>query len=367
MRLSIQLVLIAAIGGGMAYGAWQLYGPTPGDGARAGSSGGGSKTVPAVVQPARFATYRRIVQAVGTGEAIKSVTLYPDVAGRITEVLFEAGDHVDKGQPLLRLDSDDERLAVQQTEAEVEELERRVARYARLSKTGAASGVALEEARTALAIARLRLARVEVALQDRTLIAPFAGHVGIAEVDPGDRVDTDTAIASLDDRSALFVDFLIPEVIAGNLSIGMPVPLSAWSHPDDKITGSVVALGSRIDPQTRRLRVRARIDNSGDHFRPGASFAINLEIAGDRYAEVPEVSVLWSRDGSHVWRITDGKAEQVFVRIVKREKGLALIDGPLSEGDLIVVEGLQSMREGQSVSHTLADPPADPTGGKAES
>lgn len=363
MRPRMQLALVAAIAGGVAAAAWHLYGPAAtgdgGGGQGGGHQGGGrAGAVMAVVESLRLSPHVRTIRAVGTGLAVTSVMLYPDAEGRVTGVLFEAGDRVQAGQPLLTLDDADQQLAVRQAEAEVGVLQRRVGRFDRLADRGVASDVARDEARTALRIARLTLDRTRVALAERTLTAPFSGRIGIAAVDPGDRVDPGTAIAPLDDRSALFVDFMVPEDMIDRLSVGMAVPLTAWSRPEQPITGTVTALGSRIDPQTRRLRVRARVDNRDDRLRPGAAFAITLSVTGNRYPDLPEVAVLWNRDGSHVWRITDGKAERVFVRIVQRRGGRALVDGPLAAGDRIVVEGLQSMRAGRAVAHRAADPAA---------
>ncbi len=64
---------------------------------------------------------------------------------------------------------------------------------------------------------------------------------------------------------------------------------------------------------------------------------------------MPEVSVLWSRDGAYLWRVRDGRAEKVFITMVRRDRGRVLVEGPLEAGDLIVVEGVQGLRDGQAV------------------
>jgi multidrug efflux pump subunit AcrA (membrane-fusion protein) len=58
---------------------------------------------------------------------------------------------------------------------------------------------------------------------------------------------------------------------------------------------------------------------------------------------------LWSRDGAYVWRVENGKAKKVFVKVVRRDKGRVLVDGPLNEGDGIVIEGVQGLRPGQKI------------------
>jgi len=122
-----------------------------------------------------------------------------------------------------------------------------------------------------------------------------------------------------------------------------------WTMPDTKMQGTVYELGSRIDPVIRSLRVKAKIANPDDAIRPGTSFEVRLAFKGRSFPAVREVAVLWSRDGAYVWRVTKGKIEKVFVRIVRRDKGRILINGPLKTGDAIVAEGVQGLRVGQPV------------------
>ena len=141
----------------------------------------------------------------------------------------------------------------------------------------------------------------------------------------------------------------MPEAHAGRISVGDTITVRPWSTPETAIEGKIAALGSRIDRTTRSLRVQARIENPNDRLRPGGSFQVLLAFKGGAYPIVREVAVLWSRDGAYLWRIAGGRAEKVHVRLVRRDKGRVLVDGPLRPGDLIVVEGVQGLRLGQKV------------------
>jgi len=82
---------------------------------------------------------------------------------------------------------------------------------------------------------------------------------------------------------------------------------------------------------------------------------------------VREVAVIWSRDGSYLWRANAMKAEKIFVKLVRRDGGHILVDGPLQNGDLVVVEGVQGLRAGQNLDARpfgLDDPPRASTGKK---
>ena len=304
-----------------------------------------------------------VVRAIGTGEALKSASIHPAAAGEVVEVAFKAGQRVKKGMALLRLDDKHQRLAVRLAEVAVKEARRQFKRLETLAPSGAASRARLETMQAEFESAELRLGQAKAAIQDRTVYAPFDGVIGLTEIEKGDRVTEETLIATLDVRSHILVDFNLPEEYAGRIGVGDPVSLRPWTMPDREMQGTVSELSSRIDPVSRSLRVKARIANADDAIRPGTSFEVGLAFKGRSYPMVREVAVLWSRDGAYVWRVGEGTIEKVFVKIVRRDKGRILVDGPLAAGDSIVVEGVQGLRDGQAVK---AAPFGKAGAGKAE-
>lgn len=302
-----------------------------------------------LVETLDLAEDRVVLRVVGTGEALRAASIYPDVAGQVTEVLFEAEQRVRKGDALVRLDDGDERLAVRLAEVAAQEAKRDVERLEKLAPSGAVSVVRLETAQAAFESAKLRLAQAQANLADRTVSAPFEGVIGLPEIDQGDRVTDETMIATLDDRSAILVEFAVPEDYAGRVRVGAEIAVRAWTDPDRELQGTISAVHSRIEQATRSLRVQARIPNPDEAIRPGTSFEVRLAFTGRRYPSVREVAVLWSRDGAFVWRIAGGRAEKVYVKMVRRNEGRVLVDGDLAAGDLIVVEGVQGLRTGQAV------------------
>jgi RND family efflux transporter MFP subunit len=187
-------------------------------------------------------------------------------------------------------------------------------------------------------------------------------------------VTDDDVIATLDDRSTLLVDFNLPEDHAARIRVGGKVTVRPSTSPERRIEGTIFALASRIEPTSRSLRVRARIPNPDGTIRPGTSFDVELAFIGRAYPTVREVAVLWSRDGAYLWRASGGKAEKVFVKLVRRDRGRILVDGPLAAGELVVVEGVQGLRAGQRLdpkpfaSDDRAASPSSPKAkaGKAE-
>ncbi len=313
-----------------------------------------------LIQPVVWRFQSTRLEAVGTSRAAQSVTLYSKTAGLVDAVAFIPGEQVEKGQPLLRLDARDQQLAVEAARLDLAEAQRLFSRYRRSEDAGAVTVSALEEAESAMLRTKVALSRAEVALQDRTVLAPFAGHVGLNLVDPGAFIDTGTPLTTLDDRSHLLITFSLPEVYYPQVQAGQPLSLTGWNHGSSAFTAEIVEVDSRIDPQTRAFSIRARADNPQDTLRPGMSFRVQLDLVGGRYPQVPEVALQWGGDGAFVWVAEQGKARRVPATVVLRQQGSVLINAELAEGTPVVVEGLQNLREGAAIEQLSEQPAADP-------
>ncbi len=344
-QFGILIVLAAGLGGVWLWNTRQVASDTEVRPIRGSEAAG----IPVVVTPTMMATDSTVVEAVGTGRAEQSIMVYPSVPGEVAQILFEAGDRVDANQPLVRLDAEDEQAALDLTQVEGEQARQVLKRYEQAMPTGAVSELEFDSARTDLRLAELQVRRAEIALDNRTIEAPFAGVVGLPQVDMGDRVDESVPLATLDDRSRIHVEFDVPESFSSRVQRGDTVELRAWSLPQRLFEGVVSATASRLDPETRTLRVRATVQNDDDILLPGMSFAIVLAVTGDDYPSVPEVAVMWDRDGSYVWRIVEGRAERVTLSIVRRDGARVLVDGELGVGDQVVSEGVQRVRAGSEV------------------
>ncbi|MCX2778935.1 efflux RND transporter periplasmic adaptor subunit [Microbulbifer thermotolerans] len=308
-----------------------------------------SSAQPVVTEAVAWQPRRVRIEAVGTSRAARSVTLYPQVSGEVVEVLFKAGDRVKAGQTILRLDDRDQRLAVAQARVALEDAERLYSRYERTRGSGTVTESALDDARSAVERARLSLRRAEVALDYRSIEAPFEGYLGITDLDPGAQVSPSTPITTIDDRLTLLVTFQVPELFLGQIGPGQSIDVATWANGSAEHTGKVTDIDSRVDPGTRTFAVRALVDNREDQLRPGMSFRVTLNLVSGRYPAVPEVALQWGNDGAFVWVVEEGRAKRVSATVVQRLQGIILVDANLPEGTPVVTEGTQRMREGLSV------------------
>lgn len=315
------------------------------------------RAVPVIAEPLRFERARTRIEAVGTTRAILSAEIYPAASGEVVAVNFEPGQFVTKGEVLVELDNREARLALRLAKLQLADAERLLERYARSASSGAVLPTTLDEAKSSVEAAKIDVDGAEIQLDYRSIEAVFDGHVGATEVDPGDRVNPNTLITTLDDRSELLLSFDIPEAFVGELQPGDEVKLETWSRATPAVTGKIVDIGSRIDPSNRTFVARARVDNADDRLRPGMSFRVTVDVEGERYPVVSETAVQWGADGAYVWSVVEGRATRVAVQVVQRREGRVLIDGELTDTDIVVVEGTQRMRDGVLVRYgeRLAD------------
>jgi len=329
----------------------QASAPTAETGAAKQASGGngGNQRVNVVTLAATSAIINDRLQAIGTGRANASVTVNPYSSGRLAELLVESGSHVDKGQIIATLDSETEVIAQDRAKLVLQDSQNKLDRVKSLRASNAATPVAVADAEVVLAVAKLVLRDAELALQRRSIIAPIAGTVGILPIAAGNYVTNQSAIATLDDRSSILVDFLVPERFAAAVKVGAQLTATPIANPSNAYTGTVSAIDNHIDEKSRTLLVKAKIANPADSLRAGMSFGIIMKFPGQTYPAVSPLAILWGSDGAYVWQIEDGKARRVPVRIIQRNTETVLIDAEIDSGDMVVTEGTQSVSEGGAV------------------
>ncbi|ESR24587.1 efflux transporter, RND family, MFP subunit [Lutibaculum baratangense AMV1] len=291
------------------------------------------------------------VSAVGSGRAVRSLTVAAQVGGIVGEVAFRPGQRVEAKDPLVVLENEAERISVDRAAAARDQAKATVDRYEVLARTSAVSTAQLEQARTDLAVAEADLAAARHALEQRTIRAPFGGIMGLTTLTAGDYLATGASIATIDDRSTLVIEFTIPEAAAGSVELGQPVRAALVSRPGDVFAGTISAIDSRLDPTSRSLSVEAEVPNADGRLIPGSTFSVELRIEGGDAPAVPGLAIQWDRNGAYVWRLKPDRAvERVSIAILERGGSAVLVDAELSPGDLIVHEGGDQVRTGQTVA-----------------
>ncbi|GBL05776.1 efflux RND transporter periplasmic adaptor subunit [Glaciecola sp. KUL10] len=334
------------------------------------SWGGAERAASVLVQPVVFEYEEAKIEAVGTAEAVKSVTLFPAVADKVTEINFTPGQRVNAGDVLIKLDDRRQRVALSRAQIQLADAKRNYQRLLDSQKRGAASQSALDDAKTVRDLAEVELEQAQADLEDRSLLAPFDGVLGLTDIEVGDRITTQTVVTTIDKRDNIFVNFNAPEAALGILLNNPEVSLQPWSNRTTYLNAKIAEVDSRIDENDRTIRARAILDNADDNYRPGMSFRVSLSLKGKEYAAIPEAALSWGASGAYVWKSVDDKAQRVDVKVKQRLRGRILVEGKLNQGDTLITEGIQRLRVGQAVKAVptaVADKPRTEPAKRGES
>ena len=341
---AVLVLLVAAVLGG-GYFAWQRYGA----GEVASGPGAAPAAIPVVLAVAEQRQTSRRVEAVGTTLSRRAIEVVSLASGRVMAVEFEPGQFVKAGDVLVRLDDDIERADLAEAEATLQESVLAMQRAQALRQKSAIPEATVDQMVAAEASARAELDRARRRLADRTVRAAFDGVVGLRQIDAGARVDEDTVLTTLDDRSEMEIEFSIPETLYGRIAIGQPVEATAVAFPGRSFEGLVATIDSRIDATARAFKVRAVLPNP-DMSLPAGMFVHLAVVLDSRMAVmVPEEAVIVQGARTFVFLAVDGKAVERDVAIGNRELGAIEITSGVGAGERVVVRGTQRLRDGTPI------------------
>lgn len=294
------------------------------------------------------------VTALGTSAALQSVMVMPKASGTLTEILVQSGAHVEAGQLIARLDSTVQEIARDKARLAVDDANRTVERNHALVQSNAAPATQTQAVELAAQLAVLNLRAAEQDLADRSILAPISGVVGILKINPGNAVTAQTELVSIEDSSALVVNFWLPERLVGKVKVGADAALVPVAHPDQTLSARVSSIDNQIDPASGTFQVQAEVANRDGNLQPGMGCTVLMTFPGESFVTVDPLSVQWGSDGAYVWRVvTDAggaaKVEKIAVRIMQRNTESVLVAGALKPGDVLVTEGLDGLKSGATV------------------
>jgi membrane fusion protein (multidrug efflux system) len=362
MKYKVLVVLILlAVGGGVYYVIRQESETTAQ--APAGPRGAGGRGGPGAFgaftgQQAPLVTLAEVrreqiydtVEALGTALANESVTLTAKVTDTVGSVEFEDGDFVDAGAVLVQLTNREEQALLAEARANLDDAQSQLRRVENLAAQGLTSESELDVARSREAASQARLETTVARLSDRLIRAPFSGVLGFRQVSPGTLVTPNTPITTLDDISIIKLDFTVPETFIGAMQPGARVLARSVSYPDRDFEGVVRTVGSRVDPVTRAIQVRAHVPNEDRALRPGMLLTVRVVMAERAALVVAENAVYQIQNRAYVYRVgPEMVAHEQEIQLGERRFGLVEVRGGLEEGDRIVVEGIVKLRDGMRV------------------
>ncbi len=324
---------------------------------RAGGPRGGGGTA-VVLTALDMQPFEDTFRAIGSSEAVQSAIVTADVSGRIVETNLTPNAQVTQGDVLVQLDARAATLSLEAAQSELEQATATVERYKSLQQSGSltVTNVTLSDAQLAQRLAEAAVGQAELALEDLTIRAPISGIIGLSDVNVGDYLTANTPIATIDNSSALLVEFELPERSVSFLSLGREVALGTPSLTGRIFKGEITSFDSRIDEVTRSVTVRARVENPDEVLWPGMTFTARLSNLSDPLAVVPATAITWSREGASVWFEEEGKAQSIAVTILHRRDESVWLDADLPAGTMVITEGAHKLRAGAAITDANATP-----------
>jgi membrane fusion protein, multidrug efflux system len=278
-------------------------------------------------------------------EAERAVEVRAEAARKLVALLVEEGDRVAAGQPLARLEDEEQRTALARIEGQLERARRELARREQLFAGGMLSEQELSDARHEREQLELALADARRALSYTTVRAPIAGRVTERLVRRGDQVSLNQHLFSLVDFDSLVALVYVPERELGRLAAGQQVRLTPPAAPGQRFAGRVDRIAPVVDPKSGTVKVTVAVPYVAG-LRPGMFLEAELVTAVEQNALlVPKRALVPDGTLVSLWRLADeDRVERVWVEIRLEDRERVTVAEGLAPGDRVVVAGQAGLK-----------------------
>lgn len=306
--------------------------------------------------------------AVGTVIALRGVTLSAELPGVVSDIRFENGASVKKGQVLVQLDTSSEQAQLTGAEADAELARLTRERVEKLHAQGANTQSDLDAVRARAIQAAATVAHLKSLIAKKTIRAPFDGRVGIRQVELGQLVSPGNPIASLQSSNPALVEFQLPQQALAQVKQGQKVRLNVDVFPGETWEGDLTTINPEVELSSRNVRMRATVPNADGRLLPGMFASVQvLSDASEQVVAIPATAVLFAPYGDSVFTLSEGKdaagkaallARQQFVRLGERRGDYVAVTSGLKPGQTVVSSGVFKLKNGAAVvvNNALAPP-----------
>lgn len=325
------------------------------------------------------------VTAIGTVEATNTVSVLPQVGGRITRVAFVEGAFVESGDVLFTLDTRPYNASLAAAEAELNRSRAAVAqaaaetqRYDALAREGLASEqerqqrkAELDAAEASMQAARAAIASANLNVQFATIRAPIDGRTGALLVTVGNVVQAGgtNPLVVIRSLAPVKVSFNVPSPLLSKLrSDGGVLPLEVRATTrgptPTTATGQLTFVDNSMDTQAGSLNLKATFANVDERLWPGDFVDVDLVLGTDEHVVVaPESAVAEGQQGAYAFVIDrDNVARLRQISIRRRTHEYVVVERGLEPGDRVVTNGALRLRDGTPVTVSVPEGPAPTTG-----
>ncbi len=296
-------------------------------------------------------SWQKQIEATGTLNPVQGTMIASEVPGRITKINFKSGKHVKAGDILIEIDPGILQAQLQAALATQQLNEGNYKRAIALAKRGFLSTQDLATAKENMEVSIANVKSYQAQLDQNIIHAPFAGKLGVNQVNVGEYIQAGQSIINLQTLNPLRLDFVVPESDYGKISVNDKVQLTSSSLPHQEFSGNISAIDSAVNIATRTVAVRAIINNPEEKLLPGA-FAQVTVFAGNPTLEMtlPETALVFDATGNYVYKIVHNQAQKILVTVLERNNHQIAVKSPeLNVGDQVITAGQLKVSNGAPV------------------
>lgn len=325
-----------------------------------GGGGMGAQAASVEAVPVTVKDLEETIEATGSLQSNEGIVLRPEIAGRVAEIFFEEGRHVEQGQPLVRLDDEVYRAELAEAEANLALSKTSYRRMKELADEGIVARQSYDEALSRLNADQAKLDLARAKLAKTQIAAPFSGFLGLRKIALGDYVNPGQDLVNLENTDPIKVEFRVAEVHLADLRLEQKIRVVVDAFPNRVFAGAIYAIDPRVDDSGRSIFIRAAVPNEKGTLKPGLFARVSIVVGRRAKAIlVPEQAIIPQGTALFVFRAADGVARISEVKTGLRQNGFVEITQGLSKKDTVVVAGQMKIGDGTPIA-TLPD--KDPGG-----
>lgn len=360
-RAMIKPIVIMAIAVAVVLGAvfgWQRF--VAGFGKQfMAAAASAPQTVSTTVAAA--AEWQPYYQSTGTARAVRGADLSSQASGVVEQIAFDSGNEVPAGKVLLRLNPNDDYAKLQQLQAAAELADQTLKRDQEQFAAQAVSQAAVDTDLSTQKSAHAQVVAQQALIDEKIVKAPFAGRLGIRQVDLGQYLTAGTAIVTLQALDPILIDFYLPQQALSQVKIGQPVTAMIDTYPGQTFKGMVESVNSKVDAASRNVQVRASLPNADRRLVPGMFASVHIEYGDKRNPiTLPQTAVTYNPYGDTVYVVEQNgvdekghprlQVQQRFVKLGATRGDQIAVESGIKPGEVIVTAGQIKLRNGVPVA-----------------
>lgn len=331
-----------------------------------------SPTIAVSTMKVSYQPWQPKLSATGSLRAIQGVNITTQLAGMVDTIYFKPGSVVSEGQLLVQLNASTDIAQLQATQANAELAKITYNRDKQQYAVQAVSKQTLDADLQNWKSLQAQVAQQSSTVAKKSIVAPFAGRVGIVQVNLGQFLNPGDSVTMLQTLDPIYVDFYMPQQALAHLRIGQKTYVETDTYPKHKFTGQITTINPGIDTATRNVLVESTIANPKDLLTPGMFVSVDVDAGAiKKYLTVPQAAITFNPYGDIIYIVHESDSEkdengkpaliakQIFVTTGETRGDQVTILQGLKEGDVIVTSGQLKLKNGSKIEINNKVQPSD--------